>query len=221
MTGLRALFNPETNMEMTIGSATYDKDKEGTYTLKDTYNFNNKHASLFEQKEIKDLTDKEILQKTIDLYKNKEVPLAAVARILGGINLAGGPKDQKGTDINLNLGKITSQDKQNIVDQEIKDRNYKKRIKEFYNMAKELDNFEKDPESGSKELKKRFKFFKLTDPQGDLTLSEFVQQQKEYPLEEIQKMISSSNREFGSYSPYEEVGSFFKGGLATMFQRRQ
>jgi len=206
----QALFDGDANLEMTLGRARYNKNEEGIYSLKDKYNFNNKSIELDEET-MQNLSDEEILQSDIDSYKKGEISLAKVMRTIGGINLGGGPNDKKGTDININLGKITDEYKQNLVDKEIKNSINPKTIKNAYKELEKLNKYEKNPESMTKKLKKSFKILKNLGG-TDYTISDFIKMHKEFHLENLEKTMDSLNSNYGRYSPYQPSYDFKNGG---------
>ena len=201
---LGALTDDETNIDMTIGKANYKKDKEGNYILEDKYDFNGiiggGYGKMKEETYDKISaaeTDKDIISAALKSYKNKEIPLAQVARIIGGINL-GTDRGFEGVPIKINLGQVTDKDKKESIKL---DRSYKedmKFLKEDQNYLNILENIEKNP-----------RIMEFAEPNLKSSLDymgESFQDYKKSIEKSIQDKITNMNNQYGKYSPYFNSG---------------
>jgi hypothetical protein len=204
----RALTDDETNIDMTIGKANYTKDKDGNYILKDKYNFDGimggGYGGLNEKALMRmggSKTDKDLISAAIESYKKKEIPLAQLARIIGGINL-GSDKGFEGVPIKINLGQVTDKDKKESIklDRKYKqDMNY---LKEDQNYLDRLNNAEKNP-----------KLLEFSEPNLKSSLDYMGKSFQDYKKDvekDMQDRIMKMNKEYGKYSPY------FNQGIVTL-----
>ena len=204
----RALTDDETNIDMTIGKANYTKDKDGNYILKDKYDFDGimggGYGGLNEKALMRmggSKTDKDLISAAIESYKKEEIPLAQLARIIGGINL-GSDKGFKGVPIKINLGQVTDKDKKESIklDRKYKqDMNY---LKEDQNYLNRLNNAEKNP-----------KLLEFSEPNLKSSLDYMGKSFQDYKKDvekDMQDRIMKMNKEYGKYSPY------FNQGIVTL-----
>ena len=204
----RALTDDETNIDMTIGKANYTKDKDGNYILKDKYNFDGimggGYGGLNEKALMRmggSKTDKDLISAAIESYKKEEIPLAQLARIIGGINL-GSDKGFEGVPIKINLGQVTDKDKKESIklDRKYKqDMNY---LKEDQNYLNRLNNAEKNP-----------KLLEFSEPNLKSSLDYMGKSFQDYKKDvekDMQDRIMKMNKEYGKYSPY------FNQGIVTL-----
>jgi hypothetical protein len=204
----RALTDDETNIDMTIGKANYTKDKDGNYILKDKYDFDGIMGGGYGGLGGKAImrmsgskTDKDLIGAAIESYKKKEMPLAQLARIIGGINL-GSDKGFEGVPIKINLGQVTDKDKKESIklDRKYKqDMNY---LKEDQNYLDRLNNAEKNP-----------KLLEFSEPNLKSSLDYMGQSFQDYKKDvekDMQDRIMKMNKEYGKYSPY------FNQGIVTL-----
>ena len=200
----RALTDDETNIDMTIGKANYTKDKDGNYILKDKYDFDGIMGGGYGGLEAKSImrmsgaeTDKDLIGAAIESYKNGEMSLAQVARIIGGINL-GSDRGFEGVPIKINLGQVTDKDKKESIklDRKYKqDMNY---LKEDQNYLDRLNNVEKNP-----------KLLEFSEPNLKSSLDYMGQSFQDYKKDvekDVQDRIMKMNKEYGKYSPYFDQG---------------
>jgi ribosome recycling factor len=200
---LGALTDDETNIDMTIGRANYTKDKEGNYILEDKYDFEGivggrSYGKMGEETYRKlsgAETDKDIINAAIESYKKKEIPLAQVARIIGGINL-GTDKGFEGVPVKINLGQLTDEDKKESIKL---DKGYQENInalKENQTYLNTLNNIEKNPrimEFAEPNLKSSLDYMGIS-----------FQDYKKDIEKGIQDRIMNINNEYGKYSPYSD-----------------
>ena len=204
----RALTDDETNIDMTIGKANYTKDKDGNYILKDKYDFDGimggGYGGLNEKALMRmggSKTDKDLISAAIESYKKEEIPLAQLARIIGGINL-GSDKGFEGVPIKINLGQVTDKDKKESIklDRKYKqDMNY---LKEDQNYLDRLNNAEKNP-----------KLLEFSEPNLKSSLDYMGKSFQDYKKDvekDMQDRIMKMNKEYGKYSPY------FNQGIVTL-----
>ena len=204
----RALTDDETNIDMTIGKANYTKDKDGNYILKDKYDFDGimggGYGGLNEKALMRmggSKTDKDLISAAIESYKKEEIPLAQLARIIGGINL-GSDKGFEGVPIKINLGQVTDKDKKESIklDRKYKqDMNY---LKEDQNYLNRLNNAEKNP-----------KLLEFSEPNLKSSLDYMGKSFQDYKKDvekDMQDRIMKMNKEYGKYSPY------FNQGIVTL-----
>ena len=204
----RALTDDETNIDMTIGKANYTKDEDGNYILKDKYDFSGTMGGGYGGLNEKALmrmggskTDKDLISAAIESYKKEEIPLAQLARIIGGINL-GSDKGFEGVPIKINLGQVTDKDKKESIklDRKYKqDMNY---LKEDQNYLNRLNNAEKNP-----------KLLEFSEPNLKSSLDYMGKSFQDYKKDvekDMQDRIMKMNKEYGKYSPY------FNQGIVTL-----
>ena len=146
-------------------------------------------------------TDKDLISAAIESYKKEEIPLAQLARIIGGINL-GSDKGFKGVPIKINLGQVTDKDKKESIklDRKYKqDMNY---LKEDQNYLNRLNNAEKNP-----------KLLEFSEPNLKSSLDYMGKSFQDYKKDvekDMQDRIMKMNKEYGKYSPY------FNQGIVTL-----
>jgi hypothetical protein len=200
----RALTDDETNIDMTIGKANYTKDKDGNYILKDKYDFDGimggGYGGLNEKALMRmggSKTDKDLISAAIESYKNKEIPLAQLARIIGGINL-GSDKGFEGVPIKINLGQVTDKDKKESIKLDRKYKQDMKYLKEDQNYLDRLNNAEKNP-----------KLLEFSEPNLKSSLDYMGKSLEDYKKDvekDMQDRIMKMNKEYGKYSPYFNSG---------------
>ena len=199
-----ALTDDETNIDMTIGKANYIKDKDGNYILKDKYDFDGimggGYGGLNEKALMRmggSKTDKDLISAAIESYKNKEIPLAQLARIIGGINL-GSDKGFEGVPIKINLGQVTDKDKKESIKLDRKYKQDMKYLKEDQNYLDRLNNAEKNP-----------KLLEFSEPNLKSSLDYMGKSLEDYKKDvekDMQDRIMKMNKEYGKYSPYFNSG---------------
>jgi hypothetical protein len=200
----RALTDDETNIDMTIGKANYTKDEDGNYILKDKYDFSGTMGGGYGGLNEKALmrmggskTDKDLISAAIESYKKEEIPLAQLARIIGGINL-GSDKGSKGVPIKINLGQVTDKDKKESIKLDRKYKQDMKYLKEDQDYLNRLNNAEKNP-----------KLLEFSEPNLKSSLDYMGQSLEDYKKDlekDIQDRITKMNKEYGKYSPYFDQG---------------
>lgn len=200
----RALTDDETNIDMTIGKANYTKDKDGNYILKDKYDFDGimggGYGGLNEKALMRmggSKTDKDLISAAIESYKKEEIPLAQLARIIGGINL-GSDKGFEGVPIKINLGRVTDKDKKESIKLDRKYKQDMKYLKEDQDYLNRLNNAEKNP-----------KLLEFSEPNLKSSLDYMGQSLEDYKKDlekDIQDRITKMNKEYGKYSPYFDQG---------------
>ena len=200
----RALTDDETNIDMTIGKANYTKDKDGNYILKDKYDFDGimggGYGGLNEKALMRmggSKTDKDLISAAIESYKKEEIPLAQLARIIGGINL-GSDKGFEGVPIKINLGQVTDKDKKESIKLDRKYKQDMKYLKEDQDYLNRLNNAEKNP-----------KLLEFSEPNLKSSLDYMGQSLEDYKKDlekDIQDRITKMNKEYGKYSPYFDQG---------------
>jgi hypothetical protein len=200
----RALTDDETNIDMTIGKANYTKDKDGNYILKDKYDFDGIMGGGYGGLEGKSImrmsgaeTDKDLIGAAIESYKNGEMSLAQVARIIGGINL-GSDKGFEGVPIKINLGQVTDKDKKESIKLDRKYKQDMKYLKEDQDYLNRLNNAEKNP-----------KLLEFSEPNLKSSLDYMGKSFQDYKKDvekDMQDRIMKMNKEYGKYSPYFNSG---------------
>ena len=200
----RALTDDETNIDMTIGKANYTKDEDGNYILKDKYDFSGTMGGGYGGLNEKALmrmggskTDKDLISAAIESYKKEEIPLAQLARIIGGINL-GSDKGFEGVPIKINLGQVTDKDKKESIKLDRKYKQDMKYLKEDQDYLNRLNNAEKNP-----------KLLEFSEPNLKSSLDYMGQSLEDYKKDlekDIQDRITKMNKEYGKYSPYFDQG---------------
>jgi len=199
-TVFNALTDDETNIDMTIGRAKYKKDKDGNYILEDKYNFNSvmgggygKTLGETHSKITQAGTDKDIISAALESYKKKEIPLAQLARIIGGINLSG-DRGFKGVPIKINLGQITDNDKKESIKLDKTYQESMEALKDNQNSLNRLNMIEKNP-----------RIMEFVEPNLKSSLDytgQSIQDFKKYIEKNIQDGIMNINNKYGKYSPY-------------------
>jgi len=204
LTAFNALTDDETNIDMTIGRANYTKDKDGNYILEDKYDFSGivggrSYGKMGEEtySKISEAgTDKDTISAALESYKKKEIPLAQLARIIGGINLSAGKEGFEGVPIKINLGQITDNDKKESIKL---DRTYQENIqalKDNQDFLNRLNMIEKNP-----------RIMEFAEPNLKSSLDymgESFQGFKKSIEKNIQDGIMNINNEYGKYSPYSD-----------------
>jgi len=200
----RALTDDETNIDMTIGKANYTKDKNGNYILKDKYDFDGIMGGGYGGLEGKSImrmskaeTDKDLISAAIESYKNGEMSLAQVARIIGGINL-GSDKGFKGVPIEINLGQVTDKDKKESIKLDRKYKEDMESLQQYQDYLDRLNNVEKNP-----------KLLEFAEPYLKSSLDYMGKSFQDYKKDlekDIQDKITKMNKQYGKYSPYFDQG---------------
>jgi len=204
LTAFNALTDDETNIDMTIGRANYTKDKDGNYILEDKYDFSGivggrSYGKMGEEtySKISEAgTDKDTISAALESYKKKEIPLAQLARIIGGINLSAGKEGFEGVPIKINLGQITDNDKKESIKL---DRTYQENmqaLKDNQDFLNRLNMIEKNP-----------RIMEFAEPNLKSSLDymgESFQDFKKSIEKNIQDGIMNINNEYGKYSPYSD-----------------
>jgi hypothetical protein len=142
-------------------------------------------------------TDKDLISAAIESYKKEEIPLAQLARIIGGINL-GSDKGFKGVPIKINLGQVTDKDKKESIKLDRKYKQDMKYLKEDQDYLNRLNNAEKNP-----------KLLEFSEPNLKSSLDYMGQSLEDYKKDlekDIQDRITKMNKEYGKYSPYFDQG---------------
>ena len=204
LTAFNAFADDETNIDMTIGRANYTKDKDGNYILEDKYDFNSivggRSYGKMEEETYNKIsgagTDKDTISAALESYKKKEIPLAQLARIIGGINLSAGKDGFEGVPIKINLGQITDNDKKESIKL---DRTYQENmqaLKDNQDFLNRLNMIEKNP-----------RIMEFAEPNLKSSLDymgESFQDFKKSIEKNIQDRIMNINNEYGKYSPYSD-----------------
>ena len=118
-----AFTSPESNIDMTLGQATFSKDEKGNFIVKDVHDFHGvegsgyakpKGAYLDYKGEYRPLrfpkrqegeSDKQLLKRAKKALEAGNIGSAKYARIIAGL------KQPEGIPVELNIGKITQEDK--------------------------------------------------------------------------------------------------------------
>ena len=204
LTAFNAFADDETNIDMTIGRANYTKDKDGNYILEDKYDFNSivggrsygKMGAETYNKISGAGTDKDTISAALESYKKKEIPLAQLARIIGGINLSAGKDGFEGVPIKINLGQITDNDKKESIKLDKTYQENMQALKDNQDFLNRLNMIEKNP-----------RIMEFAEPNLKSSLDymgESFQDFKKSIEKNIQDRIMNINNEYGKYSPYSD-----------------
>ena len=204
LTAFNAFADDETNIDMTIGRANYTKDKDGNYILEDNYDFSGivggrSYGKMGEETYSKISgagTDKDTISAALESYKKKEIPLAQLARIIGGINLSVGKEGFEGVPIKINLGQITDNDKKESIKLDKTYQENMQALKDNQDFLNRLNMIEKNP-----------RIMEFAEPNLKSSLDymgESFQDFKKSIEKNIQDGIMNINKEYGKYSPYSD-----------------
>jgi hypothetical protein len=118
-----AFTRPESNIDMTLGQATFSKDEKGNFIVKDVHDFHGVEGSGYAEPkgaysdykgEYRPLrfperqegeSDKQLLKRAKKALEAGNIGSAKYARIIAGL------KQEEGIPVELNIGKITQEDK--------------------------------------------------------------------------------------------------------------
>jgi len=118
-----AFTSPESNIDMTLGQATFSKDEKGNFIVKDEHNFHGVEGSGYAEpegaysdykgeyrplrfpKRQEGESDKQLLKRAKKALGAGNIGSAKYARIIAGL------KQEEGIPVELNIGKITQEDK--------------------------------------------------------------------------------------------------------------